>query len=122
MNSAIGKARASLSQFWAAMDKPADGETGFSLKVAISDKGQTEHFWLTKIERKGDKLSGKINNKPALVKSVRTGQVYEFTEDRISDWLFMRKGKMVGNQTMRPLLTRMPVEEAEAYRAMLETP
>mgnify|MGYP001254161510 CR=1 FL=1 len=67
-------------------------------------------------------LTGTINNKPALVKSVRTGQTYEFTEDRISDWLFMRKGKMVGNETMRPLLARMPTEEADAYRAMLETP
>jgi hypothetical protein len=31
----------------------------------------------------------------------------------------MRAGKMVGNYTMRPLLKRMPPNDATRYRAML---
>jgi uncharacterized protein YegJ (DUF2314 family) len=36
--------------------------------------------------------------------------------------MFMRNGKLVGNETMRPLLKRMPKEQADRYRAMYETP
>lgn len=122
MNSAIAKARAGLEKFWTAMKAPGPGETGFSLKVAITENGETEHFWVSKIERDGDVIRGIINNKPSLVTSIRAGQPYEFKADRISDWLYMRNGKMVGNETMRPLLARMPAKQAEAYRALLETP
>ena len=34
----------------------------------------------------------------------------------------MRAGKMVGNYTMRPLLKRMPLNDAARYRAMLADP
>ncbi len=33
----------------------------------------------------------------------------------------MRDGKIVGNETMRPLLKRLPKAEAARYRAKLET-
>jgi uncharacterized protein YegJ (DUF2314 family) len=122
MNAAITKARNSLGTFWSTFEKPGTGEADFALKVAISDKGQTEHFWLTNIERKDGKTAGIISNTPTLVKSVTQGQRYEFSEDQISDWLYKRNGKMVGNETMRPLLKRMPREQAEAYRSLYETP
>lgn len=122
MNAAVTKARRTLPEFWTAMEKPAPGVTDFALKVAIEDKGQVEHFWLTGIVRQGDKLTGTISNDPEIVKNVKAGQRYDFAADRVSDWLFKRKGKMVGNETMRPMLTHMPKKEAETYRAMYETP
>ena len=36
--------------------------------------------------------------------------------------LFKRNGKMVGNETLRPLLRRMAKEEAAPYWAMYEKP
>jgi len=36
--------------------------------------------------------------------------------------LFMRNGKMVGNETMRPVLKQLPKEEADEYRQIMETP
>jgi uncharacterized protein YegJ (DUF2314 family) len=121
MKAAIATARNTLTEFWRAFEHP-DGAKGFALKVRISDKGKTEHFWLTKIQRKGDKISGLISNDPNSVKIVKPGQRYEFTEADISDWMFLRNGKIVGNATIRPLLKRMAPEEAEHYRRMLETP
>jgi uncharacterized protein YegJ (DUF2314 family) len=124
MNAAIVKARASLPEFFKTFDNPGPGENGFSLKVRIPYGTGTsaEHFWLTDIERKGDKFAGTINGEPENAKQVQSGQRYEFGEQEISDWLFMRNGKMVGNETMRPLLERMPADEAERYRALYETP
>lgn len=123
MAAAIAKARASLAEFWKAKDAPKDGEEGFALKVRIPyGEGSGEHFWLLDIERAGDKYSGIISNDPNNATHVVKGQRYEFVETDISDWMFMRNGKMVGNETMRPLLTRMPKEQADQYRAMYEKP
>ncbi len=122
MNAAIDKARASLDGFWKSYETPASGESDFALKVAITGNGSTEHFWLTRIERKGDKISGLVSNQPQSVKTVKMGQRYEFTGDMISDWTFKRNGKLVGNETMRVLLPRMPEEQAAIYRDMYETP
>ena len=122
MTAAIAKARAGLSDFWKAHDKPGAGEKDFALKVAVTEKGQTEHFWLIDVVRKDGKLSGTINNDPQFVQSVKPGQRYEFTAEAVSDWLYMRNGRMVGNETMRPLLKRMPKEQAASYKAMYEKP
>lgn len=122
MTAAIAKARASLPEFWAAMDGRTPGTNGFALKVKITDKSDVEHFWLNGIERKAGKFIGTINNEPATVKSVKFGQRYTFGEADITDWMFMRADKIVGNETMRPLLKRMPPDQAARFRAMLEKP
>jgi uncharacterized protein YegJ (DUF2314 family) len=81
-----------------------------------------EHFWLVEIQRAGGRYSGIINNEPVYAKQVKAGQRYEFGDAEISDWLFMRNGKMVGNETMRPVLKQLPKEEADEYRQIMETP
>lgn len=122
MNAAMAKARASLDRFWAAKDSPKADEEGFALKVRIEDDGQSEHFWLTDVKRDGGKLSGSINNDPQWVGNVKMGQRYEFKEADVSDWMFMRKGRIVGNETLRVLLGHMPAAEAAQYKRMLENP
>ena len=51
---------------------------------------------LVEIQRAGGRYSGIINNEPVYAKQVKAGQRYEFGDAEISDWLFMRNGKMVG--------------------------
>ena len=65
---------------------------------------------------------GTINNDPNIVASVKLGDRIEIPEADISDWLYMRGGKMVGNRTLVPLLKTMPAKEAEAYRKMMTEP
>jgi uncharacterized protein YegJ (DUF2314 family) len=122
MNAAIQKARGSLNDFWKSYDAPASTEADHALKVAIAGNGSTEHFWLTRIKRENGKFSGVISNQPQSVTTVKMGQRYEFSGDMISDWTFKRNGKLVGNETMRILLPRMPEEQAAVYRQMYETP
>jgi uncharacterized protein YegJ (DUF2314 family) len=61
-------------------------------------------------------------NAPEDATWMREGERVEIPEDRISDWMFMRNGKIVGNETMRPALKHMDPEEAAQYRAMYEGP
>jgi uncharacterized protein YegJ (DUF2314 family) len=122
MNAAIKQARATLPEFWRAMAAPGPGENGFSLKVRIVDHGKAEHIWFDAIERKGNSLTGVVTNTPEAVTTVKWGQRYEIGEAAISDWLYMRNGKFVGNRTLRVLLKQMPKAEADRYRAMFEKP
>lgn len=122
MTTAIAKARETLPQFWQIFDKRELGESDFSLKVRITDKNGTEHFWASDIERRDGKKMGTINNDPNIVASVKLGDRIEIPDADISDWLYMRDGKMVGNETLKPLLKTMPAAEAEKLKMMMANP
>jgi uncharacterized protein YegJ (DUF2314 family) len=119
---AIAKARETLPQFWQIFDKRERGESDFALKVKITDERGTEHFWATEIERRDGKTKGTINNDPNIVASVKLGDRIVIPEADISDWLYMRDGKMFGNETIRPLLKKMPAAEAEKLKRMMANP
>jgi uncharacterized protein YegJ (DUF2314 family) len=122
MVSAIAKARETLPQFWQVFDKHERGEDGFALKVKITDKHGTEHFWTTKIEKRDGKVWGTIDNEPNTVATVKLGERIEIPQADISDWFYMRDGKMVGNRTLVPLLKTMPADEAAKYKRIMAEP
>jgi uncharacterized protein YegJ (DUF2314 family) len=122
MNAAIAKARCSLTNFWQIYDKRDHGESDFSLKVKIHDKDKVEHFWVVDLQRRDAKIFGTINNDPDIVQNVRIGERIEVNEAEISDWLYMRDGKMVGNYTLRVLFKQMSKEDVEKYKQMLADP
>ena len=123
MEEAKANARATLSHFWDKLAGPGTGEEGFALKVALPyGENNTEHIWSKDVERRNGKISVVINNVPRDVKTVRAGQRIEVADSQISDWMYLRNGKIVGNYTMRPLLKRMPPQDAARYRAMLLDP
>lgn len=122
MVAAIAKAREALPQFWLVFDKRERGESDFALKVRITDKRGTEHFWVTDIERRDGRTMGTIDNDPNVVASVKLGDRIEIPEADISDWLYIRDGKMVGNETLKPLLKQMTAAEAEKLKRMMADP
>jgi uncharacterized protein YegJ (DUF2314 family) len=117
MNAAIAKARETLPQFWQAFDKRDRGERDFALKVRIADKNGAEHFWAVGLERRDGKIMGTINNDPNIVSNVKPGDRIEIPEADISDWMYMRDGKMVGNQTIKPLFKQMSAGEVQQYKS-----
>jgi uncharacterized protein YegJ (DUF2314 family) len=123
IDAAIAKARASLPKFWASLDKPKDNERGFALKVGLTTAdGGREHIWIADIKRDGSDISGVIGNAPVNVPMLKEGAKVVFGATEVSDWMFMRGNKIVGNETMRPLIAKMSAAEAAKYRIMLETP
>ena len=122
MTAAISKSRSLLPQFWQVFYNREHGETDFSLKVKITDKGKAEHFWAVNVERKKGKIFGTINNDPEIVHNVKIGDRIPIPDDDISDWLYMQNGKMVGNYTLRVLFKQMPANGVEKYKAMLDNP
>jgi uncharacterized protein YegJ (DUF2314 family) len=122
MNLAISKARQALPEFWQVFESRKNGESDFCLKVRIEDSSGTEHFWAINIRRENGKIWGEIGNDANIVKSVKLGDQVPITESDISDWLYMRNGKIVGNFTVRPLLKSMSEEEAQHTRSLLADP
>jgi len=123
MIEAQAKARATLAEFWSKLERPGPGETDFALKVALPVNATAqEHIWVANVQRRGGKIFGRISNEPVDLKNVRLGQRIEIAESQISDWTYLRAGKIVGNFTVRPILKRLPPQEVERYRAMLADP
>jgi uncharacterized protein YegJ (DUF2314 family) len=122
MVAAIARARETLPQFWQAYETRPRGESDFCLKVKITDQRGAEHFWVVDLERRDGKTLGTINNDPSIVASVKAGDRIEIPEADITDWLFMRAGKMVGNHTVRALFKSMPPDEVARTKIMMESP
>ena len=124
MNAAIVKARTTLPTFWASYDAPKSSETGHSLKVRFPKPGSgNEHIWMAEVKKTADgRYSGRFANAPRDLPGKKADDMTEFKEADISDWMFTRNGKIVGGETIRPMLKLMPRAEADALRARLETP
>jgi uncharacterized protein YegJ (DUF2314 family) len=120
MSAAIARARSEVDTFIAALNA-GDGSE-FAVKIPIEDRGEVEHFWLVDITYRDGRFAGQIGNDPGTVTNVKFGDTRSVGRSEISDWLFMRDGKMYGNYTLRPLLEAMPAEEAERFRSMLANP
>ncbi|MFN3148944.1 YegJ family protein [Bremerella sp.] len=120
MEAATAKAQSTVDRFIEALES-SEGDS-FAVKAPIEDKGQVEHFWVTGVTFDNGQFTGVIGNDPGLVTNVQAGQEWTIAKDDISDWMYMRDGKMHGNYTMRPLLKALPEEEAAQYRAMLAEP
>jgi uncharacterized protein YegJ (DUF2314 family) len=122
MKAAIAAARARLPEFWKSLDHPAEGEYIFSLKVKISTKDGTEEFWVNEIKRQDGMITAKINTEPNTLQSLKLGQRIDVADDQILDWMFFRKGKIVGKFTLRPQMKKMSPEQLERFKITLESP
>ena len=124
MEAAKAKARASLETFWTAYAAPRANEEGFALKVGFPTHGtNTEHIWMSDVKRiSAGRYTGRFANQPQDITGKRAGDEAEFSEAQISDWMFLRNGKWVGAETVRPMIARMPKEMAAQYRQRYETP
>ncbi len=120
MSAAIQRARSEVDTFIAALG--AGNGSEFAVKAPIEERGEVEHFWLVDVAYSDGKFEGTIGNDPGVVTNVKFGDTRSVARGEISDWMFMRDGKMHGNYTLRPLLEAMPAEEAERFRSMLATP
>ncbi len=120
MKAATTRARKEIDSFILELSNPT-GDS-HAVKMPITDNGETEHFWLIDVTYNNGQFAGVINNDPGIVKNVQIGEKREVKKAEISDWMFIRGGKLYGNYTMRPLLKTMPKQEAERYRSMFANP
>jgi uncharacterized protein YegJ (DUF2314 family) len=120
MDAAIARARSEVETFINELSNRTGTE--HLVKAPIEDAGLIEHFWLTDVTFQNGEFRGKIDNDPGMVGNVKLGQSWTVKSADISDWTFMRDGKMYGGYTLRPLLKTMPADEAQELRELFATP
>jgi uncharacterized protein YegJ (DUF2314 family) len=124
MRAAIAKARATLPAFWASYEAQKPSESGHMLKVRFPNPHDNgEHIWIADVKKLADgRYSGRFANAPLYLPGEREGDPTDFKEADISDWMFTRNGKIVGGETIKPLLKSMSKPDADALRARMESP
>lgn len=119
MELAFRRARGSLDQFLELARIPPAHLRGFALKVSITEEPDiVEHFWINDFTQNGDSFSGKINNRPLLVKRVRSGRTHQFQRTDIVDWTYIdtETRTVHGNFTACAVLAKKPADLAAELR------
>jgi uncharacterized protein YegJ (DUF2314 family) len=115
MNAAIDKARATVNTFITALKTPKQNQESFTVKMAFSDRKHTEHMWLADVTFDGVKFHGVVNNDVELVSNVKIGQRASVEPAKISDWMYVEDGKLVGGYTLRVLRDAMSAKERRKF-------
>src|SRR6185436_1268029 len=99
MNAAMEQSRATLDKFVAALQSPGPKQTDFSLKARFEEGSKVEHMWVNSLSVKGEGFAGKIGNEPEGLRKVKLGMPVTIPKERVSDWMFVEDGRLVGGYT-----------------------
>lgn len=116
MNAAIEKAQKTFSDFAKAMNDPKNTNIFFGVKLPFETVDQNvEHIWVSDVKNKEGKYFGRVDNTPDNVMSVKLGDIIEIDPKKISDWMYVKDGKLVGGHTIRVLRNRMTPDERRKF-------
>lgn len=101
MAAAWAKARETWPEALAHLQK--GGELLAKFPFARVTKRGTEHIWVTVQSVDGDVVRGVLANEPMDLGALKLGSKVECKLAELSDWLFLRDGKMVGGYTVKVL-------------------
>ncbi len=116
MNWAIEKARLTLHYFEKCLKSPKEGQQYFSIKVMIEDGEIVEYLWLTEpnFDTEGN-LFGMVGNEPLNVKNVKINQNIGIDRSKVSDWMIIEKGRLIGGYTIRVLRDKLSGKDLESF-------
>lgn len=115
MNEAIEKAKQTLHDFNAALLNPEIEVK--SLKVKFQNQTDVEHVWLSNVVFKDGKYSGILDNEPEYFTEYKIGDTIDVDDKNISDWMYIKNGKLFGGYTIKVLRNRMSESEREQFDA-----
>lgn len=121
VNAAIEKAKRTLPDFFARLDKPQRGDTDFQIKIRFvtNQPPNGEHVWARDVRRDGTNVTATITTVPRNIPDLRQGQRVTVPITQVTDWLVESGGKYHGAYTVRALLPYMNKEEADEMRRSL---
>ena len=117
MDRAVENAQRTLGFFIAALKAKQGGDTAFEIKKGFIDGEKVEHLWIKRVTYDGKNFHGQIDNRPREVNNVHLGQRVSAAPEDVTDWMFLKDGKLMGGYTTRVLYARLsPEEKAEFDR------
>lgn len=119
MNAAIGEAKRTYSQFETVVFSGDTSLTDFALKMAFVRDQDIEHMWMSELHRKNGKLYGVLDSDPYYFEDMELGDTILIEKEKVSDWVYGKKGKMVGGYTLRVMYNSFSEEEKKEFKASL---
>jgi uncharacterized protein YegJ (DUF2314 family) len=114
MDRAVENAQRTLGFFMAALKAKKNGDTVFEVKKGFIDGDKVEHLWIKRVTYDGKNFHGEIDNQPLEVSNVHSGQRVTAAPEVVTDWMFLKDGKLIGGYTTRVLYARLsPEDKAE---------
>lgn len=120
IDGAVDHAHQTLGFFCAALKAKKPDTRGYEIKTAFIDGDNVEHIWVNKVSWDGKEFHGRINNKPLGVSNVHLGQEVTVQPKNVSDWMFLKDGKLMGGFTTRVLYSRLSPEEKAQFEKQAE--
>jgi uncharacterized protein YegJ (DUF2314 family) len=118
MNAAMERARQTLDEFITQLQKPKESQTYFSVKGRFEEEGKVEHIWLSDVRFDGTQFTGKLGNTPKHFKRIALGSPCTVPMARVSDWMIIEDGRLLGGTTIRVARSRKTGEEREKFDRM----
>jgi len=117
MNAAIQQAQGSLDVFIAALASPAPGQTYFSIKARFpyGSGDAAEHMWLDDVAFDGERFEATLANEPIYVSDLHIGDRVTIERERISDWMIVDNGRLLGGFTIYVLRSRLSEDERRQF-------
>lgn len=115
---AIDQARKTINFFIDSFCHPKKNQTSFLLKVMFENEQSSEHIWVADLDfstlpAKGT-VTGTIANEPKMP-GLGFMQRIEFHPSKVTDWMFIEDGYLVGGYTTRVIRACMTAEERLAF-------
>lgn len=116
MDGAVTKARESLGFFLAALKAHKPDSTEFEVKKCFVDRDKVEHLWVRDITWDGKAFHGLLDNKPLEVGNTDLGRHVTVDPEDLTDWMFVKGGKLIGGFTIRVLYSRLSGDEKARFQ------
>lgn len=115
MNKAMQRARDSIAEYIIRLQTPPPTQSYLGLKARFEEGDRVEHIWISGVQYKNKMFVGTVGNEPVDVTSVRFGDPVTVPVERVSDWMAVDSGRLVGGYTLRLLRKRMSPEERAEF-------
>ena len=114
IRAAMEKARATVGEFLAALQKPAPNQKQFMVRKAFPTReaGKQQILWINNVTYDGSLLHGVADDKTASVGAgIPLDGKVSFPPAEICDWMFNEDGKAIGGHMLRALKAKMTEDE-----------
>ena len=111
------QARETFPVFMDKLQNPEPDEQDFLVKYPFeADPGSGfghEQLWLGDITVEGGIYYGLVSNKPYYISRFKPGDRVSFDKDAVSDWMYIKKGKIIGGYSIKYLIEQIPQPDRE---------
>jgi uncharacterized protein YegJ (DUF2314 family) len=115
-------ARRALPTFFRNLARPEAGADNFFVKYPLTtDDGGIEQVWLGGIRVKDGVYYGRLANTSNLSGGRMKNKLITFDPDKITDWMYIQDGKIIGGRSIKYLLEKIPeTQRSEDQRKILK--